>query len=175
VSHKVVEVHTEAVVTRSTDTVPLPPANQKTALPSVDKVWTVAELEAYKPKVVDKEWLLSELDIKWIATGCYILGCGGGGSPSAVYLGLRQMLRAGKTVRVVDIEKMKDNGVLVSGGGVGSPEVGEERLVNAMSVELHTPSHTHTRASSHSPSQKLICPRAAHLLVSASILLSYLL
>lgn len=120
-------------MTTSTSAItPRSPANQETTLPTVDKVWTVPELEEYKPKVVNREWFLSELDIQWIATGCYILGCGGGGSPAAVHLGLRQMLRAGKTIRVVEVEKMEDDGVLVWGGGVGSPEVGEERLVNAM-------------------------------------------
>jgi len=135
--------------------VPRAPVNQHVALPTVDKVWTVADLEAYKPKVVEREWTLSELDIEWIATGCYILGCGGGGSPAAVYLGLRQMMRAGKTVRVVDVEKMQDDGVLVWGGGVGSPEVGEERLVNAMSVEfLHAHTHTHTSIPSHTHTRR---------------------
>lgn len=111
---------------------PIPPANQVKALPTTDVVHTVAELEAYRPSVVNKEWLLSEIDIAWIATGCYIMGCGGGGSPAAIFLGLRQMMRDGKTPRVIDVEQMDEKGVLAWGGGVGSPEVGEERLVNTM-------------------------------------------
>lgn len=80
--------------------------------------------------MVKNEWFLSELDLEWIATGCYIMGCGGGGSPSPILLGLRQLIRAGAKVRVIDIEDMDESGVLAWGGGVGSPEVGQERLVN---------------------------------------------
>jgi hypothetical protein len=124
------EVHAQLSQLPSTPVHPAEPANQKASLPTVDKTWSVAELESYTPKVEGKEWVLSELDLEWIATGCYIMGCGGGGSPAPVLLGLRQLIRAGAIVRVIDVEEMDESGILVWGGGVGSPEVGEERLVN---------------------------------------------
>lgn len=118
-------------LSQSTSSIPPAlPVNQKTVLPTVDKVLTVEELESYKPSVKNGEWSVSELDLQWIATGCYIMGCGGGGSPSAVLLGLLQLKRAGAEVKVIDLKDMDGSGVLVWGGGIGSPEVGEERLVN---------------------------------------------
>lgn len=50
-----------------------------------------AEIEAYKPKVVNREWLVSETDLDWISIGCYILGTGGGGSPYSHMLRLREV------------------------------------------------------------------------------------
>ena len=37
---------------------------------------------------------------EWIAEGCGILGCGGGGSPYSPFLVARQMLREGKKIIV---------------------------------------------------------------------------
>ncbi|WWD21805.1 hypothetical protein CI109_106293 [Kwoniella shandongensis] len=126
----------EALATKKeaeTDTVePLPPSNiRSTALPISDVPVTAATIIEYKPQITAKrEWVLSETDAEWIAIGCYILGCGGGGSPYAKYLGLREMLRAGATVKIVDLAQIEKGGLVIWGGGMGSPEVSQERLVN---------------------------------------------
>jgi hypothetical protein len=44
------------------------------------------DIEAYRPKVVDRLWTVSEKDLEWMATGCYILGTGGGGTPYPAFL-----------------------------------------------------------------------------------------
>lgn len=86
------------------------------------------DIESYKPKVVDREWWISETDLDWITIGCYILGTGGGGSPYSTMLRVRGILRAGGTVRVVSPDDLKDEDLVGSGGGAGSPTVGIEKL-----------------------------------------------
>lgn len=36
---------------------------------------TAAFIQEYKPKIEQRIWKLSEIDLEWIADGCYILGC----------------------------------------------------------------------------------------------------
>lgn len=90
------------------------------------------------------EWHLSSIDLAWIAEGCYVLGCGGGGSPHHLFLQLRECVRRGEDIRVVDLgyfdedtEEGQDakfvgtesDGMIGWGGGMGSPEVSAERLI----------------------------------------------
>jgi DUF917 family protein/N-methylhydantoinase A/oxoprolinase/acetone carboxylase beta subunit len=91
------------------------------AVPDVD-------IAAYKPRIVNREWWISETDLDWITTGCYILGTGGGGSPYSVMLRVRGILRSGGTVRVVSPDDLTDDDRVGSGGGAGSPTVGIEKL-----------------------------------------------
>jgi DUF917 family protein len=86
------------------------------------------DIESYKPKVVNREWWISETDLDWITTGCYILGTGGGGSPYSTMLRVRGILRAGGIIRVVSPDDLKDEDLVGSGGGAGSPTVGIEKL-----------------------------------------------
>lgn len=88
-------------------------------------------IEAYVPDVERGSWTLSETDVEWIATGCYILGTGGGGNPETIYLAIRELIRSGAKVRVTDVKSMDPDSVAGWGGGIGSPEVGAERLVGA--------------------------------------------
>ncbi|KAF8496615.1 hypothetical protein JB92DRAFT_1056519 [Gautieria morchelliformis] len=45
------------------------------------------DVEDYRPYInANEEWMLSELDLEWIAEGCGILGTGGGGSPYPAYI-----------------------------------------------------------------------------------------
>ncbi|KAH7926166.1 hydantoinase [Leucogyrophana mollusca] len=92
-------------------------------------VKTAGDILAYAPKVKKGEWFLSEIDLEWIADGCYILGCGGGGSPLHTFLELREMVRAGEIVRVVDLSSVRSDALVGWGGGMGSPEVSSERLL----------------------------------------------
>lgn len=86
------------------------------------------DIENYKPKVVSREWWISETDLHWITIGCYILGTGGGGSPYSTMLRVRGILQAGGTVRVVSPDDLKDDDLIGSGGAAGSPTVGIEKL-----------------------------------------------
>ncbi|KAI5302185.1 ribosomal protein S5, partial [Ascosphaera pollenicola] len=72
-------------------------------------------------------WSLSTLDLKFLAIGCYILGCGGGGSPDNVYLQLLNLIEQGKTLKIVDVSYFDDDAVLAPLCGVGSPAVAMER------------------------------------------------
>lgn len=85
-------------------------------------------IAAYVPKVVKREWWISEVDLHWITIGCYILGTGGGGSPYSTMLRVRGILRSGGTVRVVSPDDLKDDARVGCGGGAGSPTVGIEKL-----------------------------------------------
>ncbi|OWZ57476.1 hydantoinase [Cryptococcus neoformans c45] len=113
-----------------TRVIPIPAANANRQIPDKDIVYSTSELLEYKPKVINGEWFLSEIDIEWISTGCYILDTGGGGNPHNVYLALREMMRAGSTCRVIDFESLDPNKVVVYGGGIGSPEVAAEKLMS---------------------------------------------
>ena len=102
------------------------PSSEDTA----DGVDAVSEIDinTYKPKVINREWWISETDLDWITIGCYILGTGGGGSPYSTMLRVRGILRAGGTVRVVSPDDLADDARVGSGGGVGSPTIGVEKL-----------------------------------------------
>lgn len=82
----------------------------------------------YRPRVKQGVWYISEIDLGWIASGCYILGTGGGGSPYSLMIRLRTELRKGAVVRVVKPESLKNDDQVGCGGGVGSPTVGIEKL-----------------------------------------------
>lgn len=96
-----------------------------------DEARDAAWVKAYRPSVSHAIWTLSEADVEWIATGCYILGTGGGGNPETIYLAIRELIRGGAKVRVADVISMDAESVAAWGGGIGSPEVGAERLVGA--------------------------------------------
>lgn len=101
---------------------------------------TASDILEYEPRIKRREWLLSEVDLEWIADGCYVLGCGGGGSPLHTFLELRELVRSGETVRVIDFSSVTSNALVGWGGGMGSPEVSSERLLGneyqEASVEL---------------------------------------
>ena len=71
---------------------------------------------------------MSETDLGWIATGCYILGTGGGGTPYPHFVRLREMVRNGAVLRVISPDDLKDDALIACGGGKGSPTVGIEKL-----------------------------------------------
>lgn len=84
-------------------------------------------IASYKPEVVDREWLLSETDLEFISTGCYILGTGGGGSPYQHFLRLRELKRSGAILRVISPHDLKDDDLIACGGAKGSPQVSIEK------------------------------------------------
>jgi len=92
---------------------------------------------SYTPRVKDSQWFLSEIDLEWISDGCYVLGCGGGGSPLHMFLELREMVRAGAVIRVVDPGSLTPDALIGWGGALGSPEVCSERLLGNECVCPH--------------------------------------
>jgi N-methylhydantoinase A/oxoprolinase/acetone carboxylase beta subunit/DUF917 family protein len=88
----------------------------------------------YKPCVVKNpqtgipEWHVTETDLDYLTDGCYVLGCAGGGSPAASRIQLRDMLRAGYRIRIIDAASLKDDDVVYWGGFMGSPATSNERL-----------------------------------------------
>lgn len=91
------------------------------------------DTDTYRPEVKINEdgvpeWFVSEIDVKWLADGCYVLGCGGGGSPFAEWMMLRDQIRAGYKMRIIDSFYLKENAIVYWGGHMGSPAVSNERL-----------------------------------------------
>ena len=72
-------------------------------------------------------WSLSEEDLVPTAIGAAILGTGGGGNPYLGRLRVREQLRAGRRVRVIDPSELADDDYLVVAGGMGSPVVSYEK------------------------------------------------
>ncbi|KAK8089193.1 hypothetical protein PG997_004154 [Apiospora hydei] len=103
---------------------------EKSTRPTSDRTAEKKEVDisTYRPHVRNRVWYVSETDVEWIATGCYILGTGGGGSPYAHMVRLRQMIRDGAVVRVVSPDDLPDDAQVGCGGGAGSPTVGIEKL-----------------------------------------------
>ena len=81
----------------------------------------------YHPQVKNKVWNLTEIDIDWLSIGCYILGCGGGGSPHLASIEAKQLLREGKTLSIIDAEDLPPSALLPPIGKLGSPMVSVER------------------------------------------------
>ncbi|KAK0370065.1 hypothetical protein CLIM01_12580 [Colletotrichum limetticola] len=105
---------------------PAPPRSEEIPSPQ-PLVYTKDYIEGYKPRVLNRQWHLSETDLDWITTGCYILGTGGGGSPYQHMLRLREMMRAGATVKIISPYDLKDDDIVACGGGKGSPQVSIEK------------------------------------------------
>ncbi|SPJ76012.1 related to D-amino acid hydantoin hydrolase (hydantoinase) [Fusarium torulosum] len=81
------------------------------------------------------EWLLNETDLAWLADGCYVLGCAGGGTPAPSFIQLRDIVRAGHTIRIIDQSSLKDDALIYWGGHMGSPAVSVERLQSTETVQ----------------------------------------
>ena len=88
----------------------------------------VVDVASYRPAVDSSGvWTLSRTDAEFLALGCYILGCGGGGSPYGTYLQLINLVEQGKPPVVVDASHLQEDAVIVPVAGVGSPAVANER------------------------------------------------
>ncbi|KAI0193251.1 hypothetical protein EV127DRAFT_385163 [Xylaria flabelliformis] len=105
------------------------------SLVTATKVPEDVDIDSYKPKVHNRVWYISETDLVWISTGCYILGTGGGGSPYPAMIQIREMLRRGAIIRVVSPADLPDDAAVGCGGGAGSPTVGIEKLAGNEMVQ----------------------------------------
>lgn len=89
----------------------------------------ILNYETYKPKVENKEWIVSKTDLKWIADGCKVLGCGGGGDPYQQYLKISAILeKSPGSIRVVSPFDLPETARVGWTGCLGSPEVSVERM-----------------------------------------------
>lgn len=73
-------------------------------------------------------WQIEEADLKPISIGAGVLGTGGGGNPYLGFLRVRELLRNGGRIQVIDPEEIGDDDLLVVVGGMGSPMVSYEKL-----------------------------------------------
>jgi DUF917 family protein len=96
------------------------------------------DIRTYRPEVRDGQWIISPTDLSFIAHGCKILGCGGGGDPYQEYLKAKAIVRQfpGK-MRVVAPEYLTDESLVGWTGCMGSPEVSMERLENNECLQAH--------------------------------------
>lgn len=88
------------------------------------------ELETYRPEVKDGIWYVSEVDLEMFATGCGVLGTGGGGPTHHEFLKSLNALRTGEKgkMRIISPESVKDDDSICFGSWYGSPSVLNERI-----------------------------------------------
>jgi hypothetical protein len=94
------------------------------------------ELDAYRPEVQQGAWYVSEIDLELIATGCGVLGTGGGGPTHHEYLKSLHALGTGgdKKMRIVSPESLADDAVLCFASWYGSPSVINERIAGGNEI-----------------------------------------
>ena len=107
---------------------------------SIGESSTLEDAKTYIPRVVRNatgipEWHISATDLSYLADGCYILGCAGGGSPTSTVTLLKNLLAQGYTMRVVDASSIRDDAVIMWGGHMGSPAVSVERLAGTETID----------------------------------------
>lgn len=96
------------------------------------------DIHTYRPEIRDRQWIVSATDLEFIAAGCRILGCGGGGDPYQEYLKAKAIVRRHPgTIKVVSPEYLPDDSLVGWTGCMGSPEVSMERLENDECLKAH--------------------------------------
>jgi DUF917 family protein len=74
------------------------------------------------------EWHIDEPALEAISLGAAILGTGGGGSPYIGWLRTRQQLRADRGIRVVRLEDLDDDDLIIPTSSIGAPTVSNEKI-----------------------------------------------
>ncbi|KAL4758794.1 uncharacterized protein BDW70DRAFT_169933 [Aspergillus foveolatus] len=98
----------------------------------------VDDIHSYRPLIKDCQWIISTTDLGFIAQGCKVLGCGGGGDPYQEYLKVSALVQKNPgTVRVVSPDYLPDDALVGWTGNMGSPEVSLERLENDECLKAH--------------------------------------
>ncbi|KAL2206820.1 hypothetical protein CC79DRAFT_1386028 [Sarocladium strictum] len=112
-------------------------ASQQQALPAAvqhNLVEGTIDHHSYRPQITlnqvtnRKEWIISLTDLDYLADGCYVLGCAGGGNPEAGKMQLKNMVEAGHTIRVIDPSSIDASATVYWGGRMGTPAAIAERL-----------------------------------------------
>lgn len=87
---------------------------------------------SYVPNVHDGIWTLTDTDVDFIGSGAYILGCGGGGDPHSSVIELMRMVKSGKKINIVTLDKFAEmthgKGRAINVGYFGSPTISGEKL-----------------------------------------------
>src|ERR671934_1527379 len=73
-------------------------------------------------------WNLTHDDIERIAIGAGILGTGGGGNPYRGMTRARLQLDQGRPLRIVGLDELPDDALVVPIGGMGAPTIGLEKI-----------------------------------------------
>jgi DUF917 family protein/N-methylhydantoinase A/oxoprolinase/acetone carboxylase beta subunit len=124
-----VEDDDEETHSASPPAIPIPDARSGPSIAEAkEDHWTYRPKVQRNPTTGIPEWHISTTDLEYIADGCYLLGCGGGGNPEAGKLQLRDMLSNGHGVRVIDAQSLDPASVVYWGGRMGSPAAISERL-----------------------------------------------
>ncbi|KAL4947503.1 hypothetical protein BDW69DRAFT_190144 [Aspergillus filifer] len=96
------------------------------------------DIQTYRPTIEDHQWIISPTDLSFIAQGCKVLGCGGGGDPYQEYLKVSAFVRSNPgLVKVVSPDFLPDDALVGWTGCMGSPEVSMERLENDECLKAH--------------------------------------
>lgn len=114
------------------DKVSVPNALKPTTRPSLD-----TNLATYRPHVNGGVWFVSEVDLELIATGCGVLGTGGGGPTYYEYLkGLIALRKGGgqSRMKVISSKALKDDDVVAMAAWYGSPSVINERMAGGNEI-----------------------------------------
>jgi DUF917 family protein len=69
-------------------------------------------------------------ELEPLATGAWILGTGGGGSPYLSYLNMRRLYAEGTRVSLMDPAHLPDDALVAVVSNMGAPLVGQERLAD---------------------------------------------
>ncbi|KAK7419288.1 hypothetical protein QQX98_003440 [Neonectria punicea] len=85
------------------------------------------DINSYRPVVKNKRWSLSTTDLDFVADGCAILGCGGGGDTYGSHLSVKKLLSTGQEIEIVSSEQLPDEGFIPAVGFMGSPSTFSER------------------------------------------------
>jgi DUF917 family protein len=80
--------------------------------------------------------IINTTDLKNMALGATVLGCGGGGDPYLGRLVTEQVLSLGKTIQLIDLDELADTAVTACVGYAGSPAVDLEKLLTPEAVIL---------------------------------------
>ncbi|EEU39845.1 uncharacterized protein NECHADRAFT_39497 [Fusarium vanettenii 77-13-4] len=96
------------------------------------------DVQTYSPTIKGREWIISATDLEFIAAGCKVLGCGGGGDPYQEYLKAKSILASAPgSVRVVSPSDLPEDSLVGWTACIGSPEVSMERLENNECLQAH--------------------------------------
>jgi DUF917 family protein len=73
-------------------------------------------------------WDLTHDDVEKISIGAGILGTGGGGNPYRGMIRAQMQLDQGLTLRIVSMDELLDDALVVPMGGMGAPTIGLEKI-----------------------------------------------
>src|SRR5262249_42092193 len=75
-------------------------------------------------------------EIQSLASGAWILGTGGGGSPYLALLNMRELYKQGVVCQLMDAAELHDDDLVAVVSNMGAPLVGQERLTDPKTMAL---------------------------------------